>query len=203
MKLFYNKFLLAEISLLAGVIIAFSSVYWLSDGQEQLADGLIRLHVVANSDTTFDQDLKLVVRDQVLLAAEELYPEGASYDEISTILTTQLPHLQEVGQSVAGEYPVTAELVELWFPTKVYENFSLPAGIYTALQVTIGEGEGENWWCVAYPPLCVGAASMTLEQAVEAGSFTNAELDLITGEGYVLKFKSIELLEEVKHFFSK
>ena len=89
------------------------------------------------------------------------------------------------------------------FPTRQYDTFSLPAGVYKALRVVIGEGEGQNWWCVAFPPLCLGAASETMEQAVETGGFTEEQAALMTGEsqGYVLKFKSLELLGNLKRLF--
>ena len=102
------------------------------------------------------------------------------------------------------DYPVTAQLTQSWFPTKEYEGFALPAGNYTALRVTIGEGEGQNWWCVAFPPLCLGAASESVEQSVEAGRFTPDQAALITGDsgGYVLKFKGMELLGQLQGMFS-
>ena len=98
------------------------------------------------------------------------------------------------------DYAVRAELTETWFPTKEYEDFALPAGEYTALRVVIGEGAGQNWWCVAFPPLCLGAASETVEEAAQAGRFTDDQAALMTGEtqGYVLKFKAIELWEGLK-----
>ena len=100
-------------------------------------------------------------------------------------------------------YPVTASLEKCWFPTKEYEGFALPAGEYTALRVVIGAGEGQNWWCVAFPPLCLGAASETVDQAAQAGLFGEDQVALVTqaNEGYVLKFKSLELLGELKGLF--
>ena len=100
---------------------------------------------------------------------------------------------------------MSASLEECWFPTKEYDGFALPAGNYTALRVIIGEGKGQNWWCVAFPPLCLGAASETVDQALEAGYFTPEQGALVTGggEGYVLKFKAMELLGEVQSFFAK
>ena len=117
----------------------------------------------------------------------------------------QLGVLAAAGRAVVEEqgydYPVTAQLTDCWFPTKEYEGFALPAGNYTALRVTIGEGKGQNWWCVAFPPLCLGAASETVEQALEAGYFTPDQGALVTGEGYVLKFKALELLGELQGLF--
>ena len=172
-----------------------------------LANQVIRLHVIANSDSDGDQALKLKVRDGVLAQAEQLYPEGASLEQASQALERNLAALAAAGQAVVeregADYPVRAEITRCWFPTKEYEDFALPAGEYTALRVTIGEGEGRNWWCVAYPPLCLGAATQTVEQAALTGQLDPEGASLITGEdeGYVLKFKAIELLEQWRALF--
>ena len=98
-------------------------------------------------------------------------------------------------------YPVTASLVhDCWFPTKTYTDFALPAGAYTALRIEIGAGGGQNWWCVVFPPLCLGSVSETTQEtALEAG-LTENQVSLMTGEdeGYVVKFKAVELLEQFK-----
>ena len=98
-------------------------------------------------------------------------------------------------------YPVTASLVhDYWFPTKTYTDFALPAGAYTALRIEIGAGGGQNWWCVVFPPLCLGSVSETTQEtALEAG-LTENQVSLMTGEdeGYVVKFKAVELLEQFK-----
>ncbi len=193
----------SEIALMAGILLSLSLGSWAQQGQNQLAEGMIRLHVVANSDSPADQSLKLKVRDQILAVAETLYQEGLSPEETRELFQAHLPELTQAGQAVAGDYVVEAQLADLWFPTKEYQDFSLPAGNYAALQVNIGQGEGENWWCVAYPPLCLGAASQTLDQAVEAGNFTSQEQRMITGEGYVLKFKSMEILGNVQKFLKQ
>ena len=181
-----------EIALMFGVLIAVVAGSWLSKEQTELADSVIRFHVIANSDSDEDQALKLAVRDRVLARAEEIYPENAT-----------LPQVQAALEEQGYDYPVTAQLTDCWFPTKEYEGFALPAGNYTALRVTIGEGKGQNWWCVAFPPLCLGAASETIDQALEAGYFTPGQGALVTGEGegYVLKFKALELLGELQGLF--
>ena len=104
---------------------------------------------------------------------------------------------------VAGagyDYPVTVSLEDCWFPTKVYDGFSLPAGNYRALRVVIGAGEGQNWWCVVFPPLCLGSVTETVEETAADAGLTEGQVSLITGEdeGYVVKFRAIELLEEFK-----
>lgn len=188
-----------EIALMFGVLVAMIGGMWLNREQSQLASRVIRLHVIANSDSPLDQELKLAVRDQVLARAEAVYPSGATLEQARQALEGQLEALAAAGQAVLEERgcsdKVTATLTQCWFPTKEYNGFSLPAGNYTALRLVIGEGKGQNWWCVAFPPLCLGAASETVEQAAQAGYFTREQAALVTGdgEGYVLKFKALEL----------
>ena len=176
-----------EVALLCGVLAALLWSAWAGQEQAELAGQVIRLHVLANSDSQADQELKLAVRDRVLEHLDELAAAG-----------------QQVVDEAGKDYPVTAQLEECWFPTKKYENFALPAGEYTALRVVIGEGEGQNWWCVAFPPLCLGAATESVEEATAAGLFTEDQAGLMTreNEGYVLKFKSLELLGELRGLFA-
>ena len=196
-----------ELALMFGILVAVVAGSWLTREQQELADSVIRFHVIANSDTEEDQALKLAVRDRVLEEAEGLYPEGATLEQAQAALEGHLNTLAAAGRAVVEEqgydYPVSARLEDCWFPTKEYEDFALPAGNYTALRVTIGEGKGQNWWCVAFPPLCLGAASETVDQALEAGYFTPDQGALVTGDGeqYVLKFKAMELLGEVQGYF--
>ncbi len=197
-----------ELALMFGVLVALAAGSWLGREQRALADSVIRLHVVANSDSAADQALKLKVRDEILAQAEQAYPENATLEQARAALEAQLPALQAAGQAVVEaegyDYTVSAGLTQCWFPTREYEDFALPAGTYTALRVTIGQGEGQNWWCVAFPPLCLGAASQTVEQAAQAGNFTQDQAGLLTGAdpGYVLKFKSLELLGQLQGLFS-
>ena len=191
-----------------GLLCALVAGSWLGQEQTDLAERVVRLHVIANSDSTRDQAIKLAVRDRVLAKAETLYTEDATRAEALAILTQNLPQLAQEGRDVVeewgGDETVTAQVEQCWFPTKEYDGFALPAGEYTALRIIIGEGEGQNWWCVAFPPLCLGAASETVEEATQAGSFTSEQAALMTGknEGYVLKFKSMELLGQLKGLLS-
>ncbi len=161
-----------------------------------LADRVVRLHVIANSNSAEDQALKLQVRDAVLARAEPLLAGADSREGAEAALSAHLDELAAAGRAVlarAGRSDaVTAALEEVWFPTRVYgEGFALPAGRYRALRVVIGAGEGRNWWCVVFPPLCL--ASVTEEAAAAAG-LTDGQIALITGRdgGYVLKFKAVE-----------
>ena len=192
-----------ELALLLGVAAAALWGVRLDGEQAALADKVVRLHVLANSDTQEDQALKLAVRDAVLAAADGVVPPGAELEEAEQALTQALPAIADAGARVVGEkgysYPVTASLEhDVWFPTKEYTDFAFPAGEYTALRVTIGEGGGRNWWCVVFPPLCLGSVTENTAETALEGGLEDREVSLITGEdeGYVVKFKAMELLEE-------
>lgn len=204
-----NRLRRVEAALLAGLAAAVLSGAVLQEEQTALSDKLIRLHVVANSDSEADQALKLAVRDRVLETAENLIPPGSSREEAMGILSGHLNTLAQAGASVVAEegysYSVTASLEEdVWFPTKTYTDFALPAGNYTALRLVIGEGGGQNWWCVVFPPLCLGSVTEAVARTAPADCFTTEEVALITGEdeGYIVKFKTMELLAQAEEWFS-
>lgn len=197
-----------EVALLSGVLMAALMGAYLDREQAALADSVIRLHVIANSDSEADQALKLQVRDRILEEAAALYPPGADLQQARRSMEDNLSLLAQAGRDVVEEqgydYPVSASLERTWFPTKQYTDFALPAGKYTALRIVVGEGKGENWWCVAFPPLCLGSVSETVDEAAQAGNFTRGQAALITGEsgGYVVKFKAMELWEEFKKIWN-
>ena len=118
--------------------------------QEQLADKVVRLHVLANSDSEADQALKLQVRDSVIGYAEEILRSSANRDDAEKKLRTVLPQLEQLAAQTVAEkgyaYPVTVQLQDTWFSTREYDGFTLPAGEYLALRLVIGEGAGRNWW---------------------------------------------------------
>lgn len=193
-----------EAALVVGLTIAVLVGGWAARTQGALADKVIRLHVIANSDTREDQALKLEVRDRILEEATLLFREGDTIDQTTRRIEDHLDELAAAGQQVveqAGyDYPVTARLEETYFPTKEYTDFALPAGSYTALRVVIGSGAGQNWWCVVFPPLCLGSVTETSQTAMSAG-FTEEDVKLITGdsEEYVIKFRALELWGELQH----
>ena len=177
------------------------SCAYLQTQQRQLAGKLIRLHVAANSDSPSDQMLKLQVRDAVLAAAE---PVLRAADDPEQALAGQLGTLEEAAERTLREAGaadmVTVTMQNERFPTRDYETFSLPAGVYRTLRVTIGAGEGHNWWCVVFPTICTAASMDELETAAVSGGFSEADVRLITGadSGCVLKFKTLEWLEKLK-----
>lgn len=203
-KLKQNRLRRWELALLLGVALAALAGSWLDASQAALADRVLRLHVIANSDSAADQALKLAVRDRILAETEDLLAQGLTVEEARAALTERLGELAAAGAETVGEngydYSVTASLEDgVWFPTKTYTDFALPAGNYTALRLVIGEGKGRNWWCVVFPPLCLGSVTEKVEETA-AGALTKDQVALITGEdgGYVIKFKAVELWEQFK-----
>lgn len=198
-----KKLLIIEIALFVGIAAALLWGIGAVRTQQEISDKVVRLHVVANSDSEEDQALKLRVRDAILARTTALLEASEDRSEAEGLIRGQLLELEDIAAreiTAAGyDYSVEARLAELDFPTREYESFTLPAGNYLALQVVIGEGEGKNWWCVVFPPLCTAAAAEVPASALAAG-FSEEEVRLITEEdrGYVLKFKTLEWLEMLK-----
>ena len=192
-----------EIALMVGLAIFLGSGVLALRTQDELADKVVRLHVLANSDSEEDQALKLKVRVVVLERATAILEQSADRREAESRLRGELLELERIAaEEIAAEgynYPVTVELENTDFPTKEYDGFTLPAGEYLALRVIIGEGQGQNWWCVVFPPLCTAASADVPASALAAG-FSEEEVNLITEEnqGYVLKFKAVEWWETLK-----
>lgn len=176
---------------------------WSSASQSALAGQVLRLHVVANSDSDSDQTLKLAVRDAILAQASPLMENLSDPQQAEAALTPHLEELARAGQQVLEQagcnHSVSVCLDTLWFPTRNYDSFSLPAGNYRALRVVIGEGKGQNWWCVVFPPLCLASVTEEVVDAAAEAGLSEDQISLITGQDgeYVLKFKLIEWWEEL------
>ncbi|MCD8383738.1 MAG: stage II sporulation protein R [Clostridiales bacterium] len=174
--------------------------------QQSLAGQVLRLHVLANSDSEEDQTLKLQVRDAVLACAQPLLEDVTSRQEAETALSEALGALEQVGtqtvRAAGYDYPVTATLETDWFPTRTYEDFSLPAGYYPTLRVEIGGGEGHNWWCVVYPPLCSAGVEEVAETSLD---LTEDQVALITQEDgeYEFRFRCAEWFGQVESWLSR
>lgn len=137
--------------------------------QNSLADKVLRLHILANSNSIFDQELKLEVRDKVVEFLTPKLENSKNLNETKEIISKNLYNIEKVANEIVSKksnYKIAVSLNKSIFPTKHYDNISFPAGNYEALKITIGEGNGNNWWCVMFPPLCFTNSS--------AGSFTEA-----------------------------
>lgn len=196
-----------EIALLIGLAIFLLSGAMALRTQAALSQKVVRLHVLANSDSETDQALKLKVRDRILVQTTELLEQSENRQEAELKLQQALPELERLAaEEIAANgysYTVRVQLETTWFPTKEYDGFALPAGNYLALRILIGAGRGQNWWCVVFPPLCTAVSSDIPASALTAG-LSEEEVQLITeeNEGYVLKFKSLELWSALQEFFS-
>ena len=197
-KRFYVAIVILLIAMMA---LSFLPVH----GERDIYDTVVRLHVLANSDSEADQALKLKVRDGVLEAAAPLVEGCTTQAEAIEVLTAHLAELEaaalSVVQSEGYDYPVTVLLGEEDYPTRVYESCAFPAGTYVSLRVLIGEGEGQNWWCCLFPPLCLSAATAKSdnEDAFIQVGLTKDQYGIITETGktkYKVRFKILEVLED-------
>ena len=186
----------------AAAILIFSADSYLT--QRSLASKTIRLHVVANSDSDEDQAEKLRVRDAVLRNVAALTADCGDANAARTVLASHLDELQTSAQRCT-ERSVTVSLGEERFATRYYDTFTLPAGIYPSLRVKIGAAQGRNWWCVVFPSLCTAATADEFSECAAAGGFDDSETELVTGgeEKYVLRFKTLEWLQELKDWLHR
>lgn len=175
-------------------------------GEEKLYDNVIRLHVLANSNEDFDQTLKLKVRDKVLLKYGEELSKIGNIEEATKSVEALLDEIRATAEEVIDQegfsYSVECFFDREYYPERVYENTSFPAGNYLSLRIVIGEGEGKNWWCVLFPPLCLTTAygdTIGSDDSVPVG-LTPEQYKLITKTDdvkYILKFKMLEILESI------
>lgn len=181
----------------------------LSDTTESLREEVLRLHILANSDSAEDQQLKLEVRDALLASSETLFDGADSPEEMIALAEDSLDEIERIAADViarAGEcYEVHAEVVRTAFDARTYESLTMPAGVYDAVRVSIGEAKGHNWWCVMYPPLCIPAAeTVTADEDTVKDYFSEAELDVMQHpQRYRVRFKCLELLDDIRNKFAK
>lgn len=165
---------------------------------ERVSEDVFRLHILANSDTRADQDLKLMVRDDVLRECT-FFSDCQSITDAQQAAKDNLQRITEIArQRIRQEgynYRVTARVVREYFNTRVYENVTLPAGYYHALKIEIGAGAGHNWWCVLFPTVCLSACTKEDLSAY----LDEDEVRLIkNSDGYAVRFKAIEIYQKIK-----
>ena len=185
------------------IVVVCVGVWGLLTDSQALYDGLLRLHVVGASDSQEDQAVKLKVRDAVLASLEQGLQDLTDVDAAMDYVEEMLPQVEAAANRVlaaAGvDMTAVATLAEEAFPTREYDTFSLPAGIYKALRVVIGEGEGKNWWCVVFPSLCMGTQAEFVETASVSG-MPQTLTETLEGE-YEIRFWFLEKIGEVKNYF--
>ena len=182
-------------SLLCGLIISFLLSMTSFDARSgKLSDEVLRLHIMANSDSEKDQSLKLLVRDEILGQCKDLFKNSKTKEEAETIVKKNLPRIKKTAAKVIAEhglnYDVNAEIVNMYFTNRVYGSITMPAGNYDALRITIGQGGGHNWWCVMFPPICIAAADAS-------DVLSDDERELLCDEKYKYKFKIYEVYQNL------
>lgn len=196
----------AEISIAIGLIISIiMSICGFGAECNKIRNDVVRLHILANSDSEEDQRVKLQVRDALLECGSEMFSGEVTVENAQELINQNKNKLislaNETLERYGFEYKADVYLTNEYFTTREYEDFTLPAGEYLALKVILGEGKGHNWWCVMFPPLCLPAAT------------ENKNLDVVFGEKgadivsesdtYILKFKIIEIIENIRHKVKK
>ena len=173
-------------------------------GEAAIYDDVIRLHILAPSDSKEDQELKYKVRDALLSEYGSLLTEANDRSEAEETVRRLLPEIERFAAKTVSEagraYSVSATLSREYYDRRTYEGFTMPAGEYLSLRVTLGEGKGQNWWCVLFPPLCSELAVKKEYEGLDLPvGLTPEEYELITGAtgAYRVRFKLLETLSEM------
>lgn len=178
------------------------TTYHSARAAEELGDGVLRLHILANSDSETDQALKLQVRDAVLAYAKREFTAVETKAQAMALAERELERLEQVAEQTlrenGWEMSVKASVENTFFPTKVYDNGTrLPAGFYDALRLEIGQAKGKNWWCILYPALCFGGSIEQSEQALgDQGELATSDAPQIQ-----VKFKLAEWWNSIVAIF--
>ena len=184
------------------------AISYANDVSTDIANSVFRLHVIANSDSDIDQNLKYIVRDNLLEYMNTLCANCSSKEEAISLAKENIENFKKIAldtiKNEGFEYSVNVEIGNFEFPTKHYGDISLPAGYYDALKVEIGEAKGQNWWCVMFPPLCFVDASSGIvpEESKEdlENSLTDEEFSIVSDNEenltFKLKFKILEILND-------
>lgn len=163
---------------------------------ELVRSNVVRLHIMANSNSTYDQKIKLKVRDRILEDVGGVFTIPENQQDAKKTAELELPAIQKAAENELKENgvntAVNAEVTRMYFTTRQYDDISLPAGMYDAVRVTIGSGEGKNWWCVMYPPMCVAAAMAPQSEALDEIQQLNSE------PLFKPKLAVVELFEHIK-----
>ena len=195
-NLIQNTVTLLLVTLLIGILP--------TEAEGEIYDDTIRLHILANSDSAEDQELKIAVRDYILSEYGERLHSCVEIGEAKEKITELIPVIEASVKNKLDEwgysYRIRAVIGQEWYDTREYEDFTLPAGSYCSLRILIGEGRGQNWWCVMYPPLCLEMATESAPADDGIIDYTKEEILLIKSSKYNVKFK---ILEEVSRLFEK
>lgn len=192
---------LIGVSLILTIVI--SNFVKVGKSLDNLRDNVLRMHILANSDSIEDQTLKLDIRDAILKHSKEIFGETVSFEDFSSVSQENLEKIRDIAQSVVDaygyDYEISVEDAKMFFDERTYGDITMPAGDYNAIRIKIGEAQGHNWWCVMYPPLCIPMASeMTDDKEVEKEFFDPQQLDIIENpKKYEVRFMIWDKLKEL------
>ena len=195
-----------KISVTVGIVVAILfSICSFAKTSEEIRSDVLRLHVIANSDTSVDQNLKLRLRDYILQEGKDIFNGSVNVENAVKKIEPVLPELEKSAKAFVNQagfdYDVKISLSNEYFTTRTYETVTLPAGKYLALRVVIGSGEGHNWWCVMFPPMCVPAADKKDE--IE-NVFSEKEIKLVESKPkYEPRFKVVVIYEQLNERISE
>ncbi len=190
------------------IYITISAISYTNAICTNIADSVFRLHVIANSNSTEDQNLKYIVRDSVLEYMNSITSGITDKVKIMEIVSSHLEGFKKIAQDTVYEngfdYEISVEIGNFEFPTKTYGDINFPPGYYDALKIKIGNAEGQNWWCVMFPPLCFIDVSSGIvpndSKEILESELSNEEYHLISGteNESKIKFKIVEVLQNFK-----
>lgn len=199
----FKRFIL--VSALLIIYVCISAVSYTHAVTTDIADSVFRLHVIANSDSDEDQNLKYIVRDKVIEYMSSISQNASSKEEVIKIAKANLDKIQAIASQTIRDngytYSVNVEVGNFSFPSKIYGDITLPPGYYDALRIKIGKAEGQNWWCVMFPPLCfVDVTSGVVpdeSKEIMKENLSKEEFDLISKNSneVKVKFKIVEVLQ--------
>lgn len=196
---FYKKLRIAVIT--AVIVSIVTSTVSFAFTCENIRENVLRLHILAASDSEEDQNLKLKVRNALLSESENIFDGSVTIDNAVQKITPEIPHLEETAKEVIAEngfdYPVKITLKEEFFGTRTYDKTTLPAGKYLALRVVIDSGNGHNWWCVMFPALCLPAASANTDTEAVLGEKGTRLVS--KNPKYEPRFKIVEIIEKYRN----
>lgn len=193
-----SKKLFVFLPLLLIFTLLFGSLSYTNDASNDISTKVLRMHVLANSNSINDQRLKIAVKNNILKSTQELFTDCDTLEESIEIAQSNTELIkasaQEVIKKYNKNYDVKVYIDNEFFDVREYKDFTLPSGNYNTVKIAIGEGKGKNWWCVMYPAVCISACSDDFDKAL-----TKEEKKLITSKKYIPKFKILEIINKIKN----
>ena len=193
-----SKKLFVFLPLLLIFTLLFGSLSYTNDASNDISTKVLRMHVLANSNSIDDQRLKIAVKNNILKSTQELFTDCNNLEESIEIAQSNTELIKASAQDVIKKYnknyDVKVYVDNEFFDVRQYKDFTLPSGNYNTVKIVIGEGKGKNWWCVMYPAVCISACSDGFDKAL-----TKEEKKLITSKKYIPKFKILEIINKIKN----